>query len=323
MKIIILGATGFLGSWTVRAAVAAGHEVIAVFKSSSDTWRLEGVTEPTRVAVDVGSGVAGWADAVRQHSADVLISLDWQGVDASQRDDELLQMANLERQTHLVAAASDSGVRMVLGVGSQAEYGPIDGPMRESQPTAPNTAYGRAKVAASEALQRRATESGLGWAWARVFSVYGPLEGDGTLISSIADAVAERRRIALGPGLHGWSYLHAADAATALLTLAVGHGVCGIYNVAHPDDPPLRESALIYAKNLGGAEFLGFGESRSRQSAHRLAADTTRLSNLGWRPRVDRESGLASTARWMTHLPESDLFDPSRELPRRRPTMPS
>jgi nucleoside-diphosphate-sugar epimerase len=314
MKLMILGSAGFLGSWTARAALAAGHEVIAVHREASDPWRLAGLPVQ-RLALDA----SGWPELIAQATPDAIVSLDWEGVSSSKRDDDAVQASNLARQKAVLASAIDTGVSRLIGVGSQAEYGPLNTRVTESMVPHPDTAYGRAKVEALRAWQVRSAQSPVSLVWARIFSVYGPLEGEGSVLSSIADAIAGGRTIALGEARLGWSYLYAADAASALIELATHPSVSGVYNVGHPEDPPLRDSLERFADRLHGRAFLAFGAAGPGRP-FRLAADMSRLEKLGWRPRVDLGDGLAMTADWMSGELVRDPFDSQRMIPPRPST---
>ncbi|MFC5503412.1 NAD-dependent epimerase/dehydratase family protein [Lysinimonas soli] len=309
---MVFGATGFVGSWTVRALAAAGHDAIAVHRPSSDPWRLQGV--PVRRAPSMSDG---WAGLIARESPDCIVALDWEGVSASERDQESIQSGNIGRQAALLRAAEESDVGRVVGVGSQAEYGPIDTRTSEQTPTSPVTAYGRAKVQAFEQLVRVREAADRSWVWARVFSVFGPLDSDRTLFPSIADAAASGTRLTIREARQGWSHLYASDAGTALAALATNSSAEGVYNVAHPEAPPLRDSISLFTDYLGGATALEFALNKAAVPP-RLAGDTSRLEALGWVASVELATGLELTARWLSGLPVADPFDPSRTLPGRR-----
>lgn len=306
MTILVLGASGFLGAWTVRALQASGADPVALVRSTSVLSRIEGLVDVVRA--DEGS----WPRAVADLRPSVVISLDWTGVGGESRDD-VSQPANVTRLRGLAEAAARAGASRFVGVGSQAEYGPRSVPIDEEQPPAPVTAYGRAKVAAAEATRAVCSENGMDWVWARIFSTYGPLDHQHWLLPRVADALMAGETIDLTAGDQRWSYLYGPDAGAALATLATHPHAHGVINVGHPEAPRLRDTVEEFARHFSSTGALRFGGiPYSTNQVMRLQPETGRLAALGWRPRVALEEGLAETAAW---LQGKDVADRLTGLP--------
>lgn len=287
MHAVVTGASGFLGSWTVRALVAAGHDVTAIARSP-EPWRLAGAG----VAVQ-GADPDAWPEVVAAARGDVLVTADWSGVASGSREDGA-QWANVGRHRALIDAAIASGTRRIVGLGSQAEYARQERPIAEDDPLGPGTVYGAAKVAAAEQLESACATAGVQWAWARVFSVYGPLDNDGVVLERVATALLGGSALTFSSGEQAWSMLFASDAGRAIEAIARPGAATGPVNVAHPDAPRLRESIELFASTFAGAGALDFGPI-ARPS---LEASTTRLESRGWAPAIDHAEGLRLAAEW-------------------------
>ncbi|MHC5795231.1 NAD-dependent epimerase/dehydratase family protein [Lacisediminihabitans sp. FW035] len=312
MRVAVFGAGGFLGAWTVRALLAAGHDVVAVVRPTTDLWRIDGL--PALTVISRAS--ADWPSIVDRGRFEIVMLLDWEGVASSTRNDEI-QWSNLERHRLLVEAAAEAGVRRVVGLGSQAEYGARTNRSDEESPTNPETTYGEAKVAAMLQLRNQCELLGLAWVWARVFSVYGPMDNAGMLLASIAGSLGSNVDVALSSGQQRWSYLYASDAGAALATLATAAQAGGIVNVGHPIAPPLREIVVQFASNFDSGGRLLFAPAPADPSeiAH-LEPATLRLLALGWTPEVSQAQGLSTTAHWLTGHGVTDPYFASLQLPR-------
>jgi nucleoside-diphosphate-sugar epimerase len=296
VTVILLGASGFLGSWTARALVAEGVDVVALVRPSTDVWRIE----PIPAVRVVRSEPDDWATVIPGLRPEVLVSCEWQGVAGAHRDDPL-QWANLDRLERVLDAAGNAGVRRFVGVGSQAEYGPVGGRISERHEAAPVTEYGKAKLAAMVRSSRMTRVRGMEWTWARVFSTFGPLDNDSWLLPTIADALLAGRRIPLSPGKQHWSYLPGWDAGRALSRLAITPNASGIYNVGHPNAPRLRDVIEQFARPFDRSDLLGFGDIELGAAAVRhLEPDTARLESLGWRADSDLSEALAESAAWFS-----------------------
>ncbi|MEO8262796.1 MAG: NAD(P)-dependent oxidoreductase [Pseudolysinimonas sp.] len=296
MRYLVTGASGFLGAWTVRALQAAGCDVVGVTRDPSP-WRLAGA-DGVRV---VAAPPANWPDVVAAEAPDVLIALDWSGVAGPARDGPE-QDDNVDRLDAVLEAALGAGVRRFVGCGSQAEYGWRDGPIDEDAQTRPVTAYGRAKVAALERVRERCDDR-IEWIWARIFSVFGPLDNEGNVLASVARALRSGQTLDVSRGGQPWSFLYASDCARALASLALPGTPDGIVNVAHPDASTLQSSLTTFA----GAVTPSLGSLRfGPEDGPGLQADVTRLLATGWRPEVPVATGLESAARWYSGIALAD-----------------
>ena len=313
MTTLVLGASGFIGSWAVRALKEQGLRTIVLVREKSRLWRLDGIQGIEVHAVDEEH----WAEVISSLKPEVIVSLDWAGVGGAHRDDRT-QWQNLFRQDAVLEVARDAGTRRFVGVGSQAEYGPKTAKIVESARATPKTEYGKAKLAAMENGREFCSTNGMEWAWARVFSVYGPLDNGHWLLPLIADSLMADKDIELTAGLQRWSYLYAADAGMALAALATSKGVSGIYNLGNPDAPELRTSVEMFVSHFPTKAGALFGAlSYGKDPVMRLEPDVSRLESLGWCPRTSMSDGLELTAQWLRGLDVADPFFPGLLLPRR------
>lgn len=312
VRTVILGGSGFLGAWVARALIAQGHEVVGLLRPSSQPWRIEGMPGLSTVFALEND----WPTEIGRIAPETLVSLDWAGVDSSKRDDEA-QWANLDRQRAAFAAAAKAGTRRYVGIGSQAEYGPRTDRIVESVDPRPRTVYGRAKLAALSQLREAAERTGLEWVWARVFSVYGPMDNPGFLLHAIAEALQAGKDVELSSGEQLWSYLYASDAATAVAVLSTHANAGGVYNLGHPSAPRLRDLIEEFASHFSsGGRLLFAAEPSAKSAISRLEPDMDRLLSLGWRPRTSSADGLRTTAEWLRSRRVPDPFQSGREIPR-------
>lgn len=302
MRVTVTGASGFLGAWAVRALAASGVQTTALVRGKSP-WRLQGVDGVTVVHGHPES----WPALAASSQPDTVLLLDWAGVGAPSRADEEIQYSNLVRWEAVVEAVLAAGATRLIGLGSQAEFGPQRGVIADDTPHAPVTAYGRAKVEAAALLESKSREAGGRSVWARVFSVYGPLDNEGVLLAQVADASAAGRAIPLSSGARAWSYLYAADAADALALLAEHPDPPDRCNIAHHDAPELKSIIDTFAGNLEWCR-LQYGALPDPPGGAQLRAETTRLRSLGWEPKTSLVDGLAHTARWLSGETVDDPF---------------
>ena len=185
MRVVVTGSSGFLGSWIARV-LAQHREVTALVRPSSDTYRLQGIDG---LQIEHRES-ADWPAFILAAKPDALVLADWWGVGNHDRNDAR-QFDNIARMERLALAARDAGVGLVVGVGSQAELGPVSNRITEDLPDNPTTEYGKAKVAARIAVQRVLEGSATRFAWLRIFSTYGPSDSDTWLIPQLIDTLTK------------------------------------------------------------------------------------------------------------------------------------
>ena len=212
MKILVTGGTGFLGSHIVRALVSAGHEVIALRREKSS---LDRCTDFAKQVIWLNHNAPDWIQQAIAEKPMAIIHSAWAGVTAAERADWKFQATNLALFTDLLQIADNVNLQHFIALGSQAEYGPINGRVDENHPCRPETAYGATKLACLALLEGFARQKGLAYVWLRLFSLYGPGEGEQWLIPSLI----RQMKLGQSPQLSGceqrYDYLHVHDLAAA------------------------------------------------------------------------------------------------------------
>jgi UDP-glucose 4-epimerase len=294
MRVVVTGSSGFLGSWICRV-LAERHEVTALVRPSSDINRLQGI-DGLRIERRES---ADWAAFISTEKPNVLILADWWGVGNHDRNDGR-QSDNIERMERLAVAARDANVGLVIGVGSQAELGPVSNRITEDLPDNPTTEYGKAKVVARVAAQQVFGGSATRFAWLRIFSTYGPSDTGPWMLPQLIDSLTKGEVMDLTKGEQEWSYLHAFDLARAFETVIDNESMSGVINVGNPKTIILKDAIHIIADKLSAKHLLGFGNMDYRpDQVMKLEPACESLTAIGWKPIVSFANGIAQTIQWL------------------------
>jgi len=310
MKLLVTGASGFVGAKVVELALAAGHEVAATTRPGNPARRLaqlEGRYLP--VAVDLRDSTTLTA-AVTSFRPDAIIHLAWAGVDNSARFEKSQFSENIDAACALVEAGAASGCGAFIGTGSQGEYG-AGSTMREDALPEPTTMYGAAKVAALYLTRQLAHQAGMRHAWLRLFSTYGPDDNLGWLIPSLIEQMLSGQRPQTTLGTQYWDWLHVDDVARGLIAAAVSPTAEGIFNLGSGEPVQVRRAVELIRDLAAPGMELVFGEIpfRPDQVMH-MQADISRLkAATGWAPQVSFETGIAGTVDWYRARSKADLQD--------------
>lgn len=295
-RIIITGASGFLGQHCCRVFAASGWQVIALSRSGGpDIDGVESVVCDLLDPAQTGAAISrlkashllhlAWHDAPRDRWTSP-VNLDW--VAAS------LALAR--------AFAAAGGERLILA-GSCAQYDWSQGPVlsEAETPLNPASLYGAAKLALSDLLQTASGSLGISVCEARIFFCYGPGEPAGRLVPDLIAGLRAGTSVPCTDGLQIRDYLHAEDIARALAMIAASD-LSGPVNVGSGEGLAVRTLIAEVADQLGRPDLPQYGAlTRAADDPPELCADVTRLQALGFAPHFDLQSGVADTlARWAT-----------------------
>ncbi len=210
----------------------------------------------------------------------------------TERDDPI-QARNVYTTIALLDLAAAAGVRIFVGAGSQAEYGPYPRPIREDDATHPTSLYGHAKLAAGNMAALLADRHKIRFAWLRIFSAYGLKDNTRWLIPTLIRSLKAGMPMQLTACEQRWGFIHSRDIASAFRVAIENDRASGFFNVGASNAQKLREVVLWLRDQIAPGAPLGFGEIPYRSDqAMVLVSDTSRLIELGWEPKVALSDGL-------------------------------
>jgi nucleoside-diphosphate-sugar epimerase len=291
MRVLVTGATGFIGSWVTRALLDRDQDVIGTFR-------------PGRVPpIDLTSHpkFTGWpADLddpiaierlARETRVEVAVHMAWYAEPTTYLRSPK-NMDSLALTAKLTRALYEHGCRRIVGTGTCVEYAPSDRAQKETDPLHPKTLYGVCKRAACLAMEALAAEAQREFAWARVFHLHGPGDAKARLIPSIVDQLRRGIAVELTDGSQVRDHLHVVDVGAAIASIALSDAG-GAFNVCSGEPVTLRHVVEVVAAVVGRTDLLRFGARPHRPGeAMLLVGDATRLKQLGWTPGWTLDEGL-------------------------------
>jgi UDP-glucose 4-epimerase len=302
MKILVVGGSGFIGSWICRELIT-DCEVIAVVNSESNLYRIRNIRNLRIIALSELQILS----FISVEKPDVIISCDWWGVGSAYRNDEK-QYLNLSRVSKIALAALENKVKVFIGVGSQAEIGPVSGEILESTECNPKTVYGIAKNLTRLNLSEIFDQSDTRFLWLRIFSTYGALDSGSWLIPDIVEKLSKSEQMELTSGEQIWNYLHVYDVAKAFRLTIFDQKIRGVVNVGNIFNITIKEVALKVATFMNKIELLKFGVLPYRDyQVMSLMPVCTSLLERGWYPLVDLDHGIKHTINWLQGYDSSPL----------------
>jgi nucleoside-diphosphate-sugar epimerase len=279
-RVLLTGATGFIGRNAIAPLIAQGYEVHAV---------------SSKKQIDATQG-AHW------HCVDLLESKDLTSLMANVRPSHLLHFAWytehgkfwrspenfrwLEASIALLRHFYQAGGQRVVMAGTCAEYDWNYGYCTESiTPCRPATPYGVCKNALQNVLRTYSEEEKLSSAWGRIFLPYGPGEDSRRLLPSLA-AVFQGNRPPFGINATAIrDFLHVDDVATGFVRLLQANAT-GEYNICsgHPVQLADVVKKIAYLYGADPSAILDLSTERPGEPQF-LVGSNHKLTSLGWRAR--------------------------------------
>jgi nucleoside-diphosphate-sugar epimerase len=328
MKVLVTGATGFIGRHLVERLIAAGEPVKAFVRPAANAAWLDAL------GVEVVRGDIGDADAV-ERAADMCkivfhLAAKTESLGLLSRHE--VQVANIQGAENVTRAALRAGVERLVFCSSVAVYGRIakNRLIDEQTEAAPDSPYGESKVLGEQVVQSARQRDGLPVVVARISTVWGPgttswlgvfrsiasgqfrLIGKGTNyhhIADVSDVVEGLLLCGSVKGVEGRTYILAGSESVQLRRLVemIGEEVGTTRFLANLPEAPLhvyrvldRMAVALIGRKLPRADrlamFLGdrtFDIARSRQE-------------LGYVPRIGTNDTIHRMAEWFRangHLP--------------------
>lgn len=255
-RVLLTGATGFVGLPTARALLDAGCEVICTLRPGT-LDKLEGIAVKTIECDDIFAQSSDWwADACQD--IDTVIHLAWYAEPGKYLTSEK-NLDCLAGTLALAKGATQAGVRRFVGVGTCFEYDLTDGYLSVGNTAiAPLTPYAGAKAAANTMLHSWFQQQGTSYMWARLFYLYGAREDPRRLVPYLHAQMQAGNRADLTSGTAIKDYMDVEDAAQLLVKDALGETE-GASNICSGQGITIRELAEQIADQYDRRDLLNFG----------------------------------------------------------------
>ena len=320
MKILVTGATGFLGGKTIELILKEGHEVVALVRSTSNT---EGLPKNIEIREADFFDEASLESAIRDVDAVIHFAAYF---DFYPRDEELMFKVNVEGTKNLMNACVGTKVQRFIYCSTAETMGPIRFPPgTEDTELIPDFSYGESKIQAEIAIREISKDTDLPHIILRPTGVMG--EGDLYVMYEVAEQLYEGKVVALPTNLSSkFMYTHIDDVAAGFVAALTPMSALNNTFILCPNEPmswnelievmttrlgvkpPRLRVPTIFAK-LGMAllspfknrkknSFFWHARSVDMMMANRVYSNDKAKRLLGWTPKVTMVEGFQRAIDW-------------------------
>ncbi|MBI1805219.1 MAG: GDP-mannose 4,6-dehydratase [Ignavibacteriae bacterium] len=301
-RILITGATGFIGSHLLRRFVEAGIAVTAVRYRPDLNRQWEG---------NIHWSIADLTDAeavetiIKANKPDIVFHLAAKlGGDRSFEFAQQAVVVNFLGTHNLLSSLGRNlgGRGRIVMLGTSEEYGNSKVlPITEDQPSNPVSPYSASKTAATQFALLYHRLFDLPVVVLRPFIVYGPGQPPAMMIPELIQSVLEGKDFSMTEGKQTRDFVYVEDVVDCILAAATAKDVDGeVFNVSSGEERAIRTVAELIVRLMEGKSRLLVGARPYRQNeAWRLYGSNEKAQRLlGWLPKTTLEEGLRQTINW-------------------------
>ncbi|HVY08675.1 MAG TPA: NAD-dependent epimerase/dehydratase family protein [Mycobacteriales bacterium] len=303
-RVLITGASGFIGSHLTRRLVKEGAKVHGLTSTVSSVYpaRLLDIRDSITLheaSLDDRGAMELLADEVKPEyvfhlGAYTHVGKSWNRVD------ECIQ-TNIQGTVNLLMAVERTGFTRFLNTGTSEIYGDIEVPFREDATVHPISPYSVSKHAAEEYCRLFADARDLPLVRVRPFNAYGPMQSPDRVIPEIISRAVQKQPLKMTQGTQTREFNYVEDLADGFVALATAPGIDGdLFNLGCGREVSMRDIAVTILRLMGDPITPEFGALPERPiEIYRMHADVTKTRDrVGWTATISLEDGLQRTIDW-------------------------
>ena len=298
MKVLITGATGFIGSHVARLLLKEGSDIYAVTRENSNLWRIKDIVSNLNLLPCDLLAFDQLNNYLEKIRPELCIHLAWYAVPGkylTAPDNITLLNGSLS----LASRLAELGCEQFIGIGTCFEYDTTLGYLSENSITQPRSLYAASKLALQLVLEQLANSTGMQVAWLRLFYQYGAFEDEQRLVPSVICALLRNQTVKLTPGEQIRDFLHIEDVVAAIWAVAQSQ-VSGVVNVGSGKPIAVKDIANMIGTLLDRRELIALGAIPYYSSDPMfICANNQKLRDkTTWIPQYTLEQGLCETIDW-------------------------
>lgn len=259
MKILVTGATGFVGNHVIRRLLTLGQEVVATARSRDKARKFEWFNRVLFIPyeIEVSSSIKSVYDYFER--PDILIHLAWGGLTDFQNSIHIESILPANR--NFLTDYIQSGGKHLLVTGTCLEYGKQSGSLSEDLNTYPATQYGKAKNDLRiflDGLQKQ--NSSFLFQWVRLFYMYGQGQHPKSIIPQLDTAIKNGDAFFnMSGGEQTRDYLPVQQVAEYICKIALQDRVTGIINCCSGNPISVKHLVEKYIISKGASIQMNLG----------------------------------------------------------------
>lgn len=322
-KVLVTGASGFIGSHLTEALLEISAEVRAFvhYNSRNDWGFLEELSPDAKSSIDIISSDLRDYNAVKQatRQIDIVFHLGALiGIPYSLVYPNDVVETNVIGTLNVLKASLESEVPKVIHTSTSEVYGSAQYvPIDERHPLSPQSPYAASKIAADKLAEAFYHSYNQPVSILRPFNTFGPRQSLRAIIPTVITQLIEDGRVVVGNIEPRRDFTFVSDTVGGFILLAQKDGVEGqTFNLGTKKDISIGELIVLISKLIGVEPEIEVEQQRVRNNQTeviQLLSDNSKASKiLGWQPTCTLEEGLKLTIEWLhskKHILKPNIYN--------------
>ena len=289
MRVLITGASGFIGKPLSKKLSKLGCEVLGLTRSiplenqNSIDWLESNLSSPS-----------SYRDRVELFQPEVLIHLAWQDIPDFSVDKSIM---NLNHSLEFLSFVAQLGsCKKILISGSCLEYGKVHGECKDTDKVLPNNYFTLAKNSLHLWIEAIAKEKSISLGWFRLFYVFGPGQRKESLIPSILNHLKIGTLPEIKTPSSANDYIFIDDVVEAFIIASYGSFNTGVYNLGTGKSTSTievcRHAEQIVLNSSRQTEKIKLTSQNINSNVNFWAGIRSSKEQLKWSPKISIEEGI-------------------------------
>jgi dTDP-6-deoxy-L-talose 4-dehydrogenase (NAD+) len=227
MKILVTGATGFVGSHVINELLKYDHQIIIAVRNKNSVKHLQDKIKVIEFDLDnLQSNKNYFSESGKP---DLLIHLAWQGLPNYKEKFHLEK--NLPSHSAFLKNIVSNGLQNLVVTGTCFEYGMKEDCLSEEMESDPQNPYALAKDKLRKFLEELQKQNSFTLKWIRLFYMYGKWQNPNSLLSQLETALQKGDKVFnMSGGEQLRDYLPIETVAEYIVRIALQNKITGIIN---------------------------------------------------------------------------------------------
>ena len=257
-KVLVTGATGFIGHYVVEELLRHGYTVIASSANKQKATKVSWFDKVTYISFDLQQ----FDQTINYYhffqKPDLMIHLAWEGLPNYKSSFHLEQ--NLPRHLNLLTNLIENGLADLTVTGTCLEYGIQEGGLKEDMPALPSTSYAVAKNELRKSLEALQQQHSFSFKWTRLFYMYGKGQNPNSLLSQLDKAIDDNEEVFnMSGGEQTRDYLPVEKVAEYIVRISVQNKLTEIINCCSGQPITIKQFVKNYLQKVNKEISLHFG----------------------------------------------------------------
>ena len=224
LKILITGASGFIGKNLISKLLKKNNEISVIARSKKIIKNQDWYNKVNVVEGDIFIK----NNFFFKKNYNVLIHLAWDNLD-DVNDKKHLQ--NLKKHKQFIENALKNNVKRFIFAGTCLEYGKINGKLDENMKIKPSTSYSRSKNELRKFIFAKKKDYNITIQWLRIFYLYGKYQNEDTIFGQLDEAIKKKKKtFNMSSGEQIRDYLHIKELCNIFYLLLKKPKINGVIN---------------------------------------------------------------------------------------------